>query len=243
MVEIDVTPQIRRGLETLFRDLKRHAVRTARRQAKLVIIEMASNPNSSMPPLAGDVTGPLAANTVTRLLGRLLSLVTPTEGQVLKLIGGVWTPSTVSTGHAIHDETTLLAQRSKLRFLGLGVTATDNPGADATDVTIPGTDVYATDAELAAAIAAHVAAADPHPGYLTPADFAAFFAAKGDLLAGTGAGAYAVLSAPVTAGYYLRTDPTTTTGLRWEPLPDTLLDFVVDGTDVVVDGTDRVLAE
>jgi hypothetical protein len=254
MVDIDVTPQIRRGLETLFRDLKRHAVRTARKQAKLVVIEMASNPSSSMPPLGGDVTGPLAANTVTRLLGRLLSLVAPTEGQVLKYISGVWTPANEATGagHAVYDETTALTQRSKLRFLGLGVTATDNPGADATDVTIPGTDVYATDTELAAAIAAHEAAADPHPQYTTAAELSAAltsyilksaFTAKGDLLAGTGPGTFSVLAAPATTGYYLRTDPTALTGLRWVPVPDGLIDFVIDGTDFVIDGTDSVVAE
>ena len=40
-------------------------------------------------------------------------------------------------GHTVEDEGTPLTQRSKFNFIGAGVTATDNPGADATDVTIP----------------------------------------------------------------------------------------------------------
>ena len=43
-----------------------------------------------------------------------------------------------SGGHTIIDETTPLPQRSKLRFTGSGVTATDDSGNDTTVVTIPG---------------------------------------------------------------------------------------------------------
>ena len=41
-------------------------------------------------------------------------------------------------GHVVQEETTPLTQRSNIRFQGAGVTATDNAGADATDITIPG---------------------------------------------------------------------------------------------------------
>ena len=41
-------------------------------------------------------------------------------------------------GHVIQDEGVSLPQRSKLNFIGTGVTATDNAGADSTDVTISG---------------------------------------------------------------------------------------------------------
>jgi hypothetical protein len=47
-------------------------------------------------------------------------------------------PSVASAGHTIVDETTPLAARSKLSFKGAGVTATDNAGADSSDVTVPG---------------------------------------------------------------------------------------------------------
>lgn len=43
---------------------------------------------------------------------------------------------TGSSGHIIVDESTSLTARSKLTFKGTGVTATDNSGADSTDVTI-----------------------------------------------------------------------------------------------------------
>jgi hypothetical protein len=104
MVDIDVTPQIRRGLETLFRDLKRHAVRTARRQAKSVIIEMASNPNSSMPPLAGDVAGPLAANVVVAIQGIPVSTTDPLTGQTLVFDGSRYVPAASGDLHYTHTQ-------------------------------------------------------------------------------------------------------------------------------------------
>jgi len=42
------------------------------------------------------------------------------------------------SGHTIEDEGVPLAARTGLNFIGAGVTATDNAGTDATDVTIPG---------------------------------------------------------------------------------------------------------
>ncbi len=41
-------------------------------------------------------------------------------------------------GHTIQDEGVDLAARTHLNFIGAGVTATDNAGTDATDITIPG---------------------------------------------------------------------------------------------------------
>jgi len=41
------------------------------------------------------------------------------------------------SGHVIEDEGTPLTNRAALNFIGAGVTATDNAGTDATDVTIP----------------------------------------------------------------------------------------------------------
>jgi hypothetical protein len=51
--------------------------------------------------------------------------------KVADIIGG-------GSAHTIQEEGTSLTQRSKLNFIGTGVTATDNAGADATDVTITG---------------------------------------------------------------------------------------------------------
>ena len=42
------------------------------------------------------------------------------------------------SGHTIEDEGVPLTARTGLNFIGAGVTATDNAGTDATDVTIPG---------------------------------------------------------------------------------------------------------
>jgi hypothetical protein len=44
--------------------------------------------------LAGDVTGASGACTVVKLQGKAVASAAPTEGQVLKSIGGVWTPAT-----------------------------------------------------------------------------------------------------------------------------------------------------
>lgn len=46
--------------------------------------------------LAGDATGPLLSNTVARIRGVTISAVAPVNGQVLALVGGVWTPTAPS---------------------------------------------------------------------------------------------------------------------------------------------------
>jgi len=51
---------------------------------------------------------------------------------------GVVTVPSAAPGHVIYEETTQLAQRTKLSFVGAGVTASDDPGNDRTIVTIPG---------------------------------------------------------------------------------------------------------
>lgn len=54
--------------------------------------------------------------------------VQTTTGDIAALGGG---------GHTIEDEGTPLTQRTKLNFVGAGVTVTDDSGDDATVVTIP----------------------------------------------------------------------------------------------------------
>lgn len=49
------------------------------------------------------------------------------------------------SGHVIEDEGTPLTQRTKLNFVGAGVTVTDDSGDDASVVTIPGTGTLETD--------------------------------------------------------------------------------------------------
>jgi hypothetical protein len=71
MVDIDVTPQIRRAFEGLFRDIKRHAIRVAQREAALQV----SN-------------GP-----ITNIQGIPVDPTPPTTGQVLTYDGTKWTPT------------------------------------------------------------------------------------------------------------------------------------------------------
>lgn len=58
-----------------------------------------------------------------------------TNGAV-KTTPAMWTPSTILS--VVADEGTVLSKRSKLNFVGAGVTATDDPANDQTVVTIPG---------------------------------------------------------------------------------------------------------
>lgn len=54
---------------------------------------------ADLPAAAGDVSGPLGATSVTKLLGRALAATAPTENQVLKFHAATgWTPDVTSTG-------------------------------------------------------------------------------------------------------------------------------------------------
>lgn len=67
MAEIDVTPQVRRAFEGIFRDIKRYAIRAAQREAAL--------------------------STVTTIQGFPVDPTPPTVGQVLTFDGTKWTPT------------------------------------------------------------------------------------------------------------------------------------------------------
>ena len=56
----------------------------------------------------------------------------------VKNSAGSWAPVGIAGGsaHVIQEEGASLSARSKLNFLGKGVTAVDNAGADSTDVTV-----------------------------------------------------------------------------------------------------------
>lgn len=79
---------------------------------------------------------------------------------------------------------------------------------------------YATDADLAA----HVAAADPHPPYVKESEFTA----KGDLLAGSGAGA--LVHQALGSGYLVPV-PANASGLGWVQ-EEGVLEIVIDGATI-----------
>jgi len=63
-------------------------------------------PTSNMSNLLGDVTGPIASNTVIRLQNNPILNTTPSSGQVLTWNGAAWTPAnTVTSGSAGGDLT------------------------------------------------------------------------------------------------------------------------------------------
>ena len=59
-------------------------------------------------------------------------------GVVGSTIGDSVTETIAQGGHVVKDEGSALTQRANLNFIGAGVTATDNAGTNATDVTISG---------------------------------------------------------------------------------------------------------
>jgi len=63
--------------------------------------------------------------------------------QVRVRINGITVDVISSGGHVIQDEGGSLTQRPILNFIGAGVVVTDNPGNDATDITIIGQGSYA----------------------------------------------------------------------------------------------------
>jgi hypothetical protein len=63
-----------------------------------------------------------------------------TDGVLYQKKSGVWVPAFAGSGHTIQDEGTPLTTRTNLNFVGGGITVTDDPGNDATVVTVaPGT--------------------------------------------------------------------------------------------------------
>jgi hypothetical protein len=135
-----ITAQTTRQAERLWRRRGR-SWRTLLNEILAVISQLydpdtGTVPGASLPPLAGDVTGPLGANTAAKLQGIAVSTTDPTAGQVLAYNGTAWAPADDSGGHTIQDEGTPLTQRTTLNFTGAGVTAADTGGV--TVVTIPG---------------------------------------------------------------------------------------------------------
>ena len=65
-----------------------------------------------------------------------------TPSQVLTVVGGfpAWAtlPADIDFYQTIQDEGVALPQQPTFNFIGAGVTAVDNPGANSTDITIPG---------------------------------------------------------------------------------------------------------
>ena len=88
---------------------------------------------------------PTFADTVAYVLGAVRLFTEQTsiwEGMdssdVLDLRFPIWHKGGSSSGHIVQDEGTPLTARANLNFIGAGVTATDNAGTGATDVTVPG---------------------------------------------------------------------------------------------------------
>jgi hypothetical protein len=64
------------------------------------------------------------------------------NGTNLRMLGA-WEQGT-GGGHSVEEEGTPLTARSKLNFVGAGVTATDDSGDDASVITIPNANIYSS---------------------------------------------------------------------------------------------------
>jgi hypothetical protein len=68
--------------------------------------------------LAGDVTGPGGANTVSRLQGTSISTTAPTSGQALVYNGTTWAPTTLSGGGALSGTTNYVTKFTSATAVG-----------------------------------------------------------------------------------------------------------------------------
>jgi hypothetical protein len=208
-LRLKTPPKLRQTSDTLVRKLKKNMLVEAERSTDDRLGGL-TNVSGGLPAtlitLTGDVNGKANENVVGAIQGIEVDTTDPLTGQTLVFDGTKYVPTTPSApdsaGHVIEDEGTTLTAEPIINFVGLGVTATVSGGKIV--VTIPGTDVYATDVELAAAVAAAVALLIPK----------SLVDAKGDLLVGTADNTLTRL--PVgTTGQVPYADPTATTGIRW----------------------------
>jgi hypothetical protein len=207
-IRLKTPPKLRQTSDTLVRKLKKNMLVDAERSTDDKIGGI-TNVSGGLPAtlitLTGDVNGKANENVVGAIQGIEVDTTDPLTGQTLVFDGTKYVPSSPpSGGHVIEDEGYTLATEPIINFVGLGVTAAVSGGKVV--VTIPGTDVYATDVELASAITAAVALLIPK----------SLVDAKGDLLVGTADNTITRL--PVDADTYILTaDSTATTGVRWVP--------------------------
>jgi hypothetical protein len=140
-----ITPESRRRLQNVFRRIHGRSSDEAKQVVDQTISRVTGPGGTTIvykaiPPLNGDVTGPIGSTTVVKLQGQPISATDPTEGQILGLIGGIatWIAQRLA-GHVIQDEGVPITQRASLDFQGTGVTVTDvSTGGGKTVVTIPG---------------------------------------------------------------------------------------------------------
>jgi hypothetical protein len=96
----------------------------------------------------------------------------PIDGSAYSRKDAGWVVASAGSGHTIQDEGVSRTQRTKLNFIGDGVTVTDNSGADSTDVTIvssgaPSSNEYASSQDITISIDGTLAVASGIGNYVS----------------------------------------------------------------------------
>lgn len=94
------------AVDTLITDLRANKISAQAQPISVAIDDFIAaiqllQAGSISGPAGGDLSGTFPNPSVVKLQGVAISAVAPTPGQVLQLVAGVWTPTTLVTGPAI----------------------------------------------------------------------------------------------------------------------------------------------
>jgi hypothetical protein len=244
-----IAPQDYRTATKMWQRLKSGALEEATQALSSALSEFFSDAGvlrpGALPTLAGDLTGVLTANVLSKLHGILIDVTPPADHGALTYDQATDTFKFLTVGSSlVQDEGVDIALRAKINFIGTIVTAVDDAINGRVNVTVTNP------------VPPHEAASDPHPQYTTATELAtallayitkALIDAKGDLIVGQandtpvrlGVGADDTsLIADSTQPQGLRWGVPVRTTMHWEPVTNGDADspeLVFDDGDVVME--------
>lgn len=192
---MSLSPQKQRQLTFLWMRLDRQVQRVVGEAVRSFSSEIISTDGTFkpavVPPLGGDLSGTLGAAVLEKIKGVEINETDPADGEVPTYDATsntiIWTAAGGSgAGHVIQNEGTPLPARAALNFIGALVDATDAAGVTNVTVTNP--------------VPTHEAASNPHPQYATDADLAAAVADLEALIDAIDLGSLTTRWEPVTNG-------------------------------------------
>jgi hypothetical protein len=245
-----IAPQDYRTAIKMWQRLKAGALEEANQALSSALSEFFSTTGTirpgALPTLAGDLTGVLTANVLSKLHGILIETTPPDDLEALTYDQATNTFKFLPVGSSqVQDEGVDIALRAKINFIGTIVAAVDDAINGRVNVTVTNP------------VPPHEAAPDPHPQYTTAAELAAallayitkaLIDAKGDLIVGQsdntpdrfGVGADDTsLLADSSQPQGLRWGVPVRTLMHWEPVTN----GDVDSPEIVFDNGDVVMEE